>query len=144
MKNQKVWIKANSKNQDADDVMAFILSLGDEGLLGEIPVIVCYSDTRERKRLSHIYDLDVSAVNVLREKYGDENVKLTEIQAEEPFTEKLINALERIADSLESVSDSLEELEPLSQCVVYVPPNHWQKEGHHFLRIGGSVDTGNY
>ena len=54
-------------------------------------------------------------------------------------TEKLINTLERIADSLESVSSSLEAL---SQCVGYVPPNRWQKEGYHCLRIGGSIDTG--
>ena len=58
--------------------------------------------------------------------------------------DKLINALERIADSLESISASLEELEPISQCVDYVPPNHWQIAGYHFLRIGGNIDTGNY
>ncbi len=58
--------------------------------------------------------------------------------------EKLINVLERIADALESISSSLERLEPLSECVDYVPPNQYQVLGYHFLRIGGSVDTGNY
>lgn len=58
--------------------------------------------------------------------------------------DKLINALERIADSLESISASLEELEPLSQCVDYAPPNPYQVLGYHYLRISGNVDTNNY
>lgn len=59
-------------------------------------------------------------------------------------TEKLINVLERIADSLESIKTSLETLEPLSECVGYVPPAPYQKEGYYILRIGGNVDNGNY
>ncbi|MCI9271939.1 MAG: hypothetical protein HFH11_12520 [Dorea sp.] len=55
---------------------------------------------------------------------------------------------------LEEISDVLygegefgsvaENLSAISDCVGYIPPNHYQKEGYHILRIGGSVDTGNY
>lgn len=55
--------------------------------------------------------------------------------------EKMNNTLERIEDALIGVNESLETL---SKCVGYIPPNHYQKEGYHILRIGGSVDTGNY
>lgn len=55
---------------------------------------------------------------------------------------------------LEEISDTLygdgefgsvaESLSAITDCIGYVPPNHYQKEGYHILRIGGSIDTGNY
>lgn len=46
--------------------------------------------------------------------------------------------LERIADALEGINDNLERL---SECIGYIPPNHFQSKGYYFLRIAGNVDT---
>lgn len=78
MKKEEIWIKNDPRYVDVEEIEKFILSLADEKLLGEIPVIIYRSDTKSDKRLSHIYDVDISAINVLREKYGDENVKHVE------------------------------------------------------------------
>lgn len=50
----------------------------------------------------------------------------------------LLNDMNRIANALERIADSLEAL---TECVGYIPPMHYQIEGTHFIRIGGSVDT---
>lgn len=50
----------------------------------------------------------------------------------------LINNTNRIADALEQIADSLEAL---TECIGYMPPQTYQIEGIHFIRIGGSVDT---
>lgn len=52
---------------------------------------------------------------------------------------------------LEEISDTLcgdgefgtiaESLDALADCVGYIPPNYYQKEGCHIFRIGGSVDV---
>lgn len=44
--------------------------------------------------------------------------------------------LDRIADALERIADSLEVL---TECIGYLPPQPYQIEGIHFIRIGGSV-----
>lgn len=62
--------------------------------------------------------------------------------------EKVINELGMIDSSLQEIGEYLcnisESLWKLSKCVGYVPPAPRQKEGYHILRIGGSVDNGNY
>lgn len=78
-------------------------------------------------------DRSVETVSEVIEDYG--------MNAQEALGTVTHAELTRIADSLESISDSLEAL---SECVGYVPPAPHQKEGYHILRIGGSVDTGNY
>lgn len=50
----------------------------------------------------------------------------------------LVDDMNRIADALERVADSLEAL---TECIGYMPPQAYQIEGIHFIRIGGSVDT---
>lgn len=50
----------------------------------------------------------------------------------------LVDDMNRIADALERVADSLEAL---TECIGYMPPQTYQIEGIHFIRIGGSVDT---
>ncbi len=52
----------------------------------------------------------------------------------------LLNDTNRIADALERIADNLEAL---TECVGYIPPNPYQIEGIHFIRIGGSVETDN-
>lgn len=55
------------------------------------------------------------------------------------------NYLLRIAEALESISAELEELNDkmssLSDCIGFVPPMHYQREGYYFLRIGGGITT---
>ena len=54
------------------------------------------------------------------------------------YEEKKLEQLERIADALEGINDNLTKL---SDCIGYVPPNHFQSKGYYFLRIAGNVDT---
>lgn len=55
--------------------------------------------------------------------------------------EKMNSTLDRIDDVLCGINKSLEAL---SECVGYIPPTPYQEEGCYILRIGGSVDNGNY
>lgn len=59
------------------------------------------------------------------------------------FEHMKIEQLKRIADLLEDINGTLismsAPIDVLSDCVGYVPPTHYMKEGYHILRIGGSV-----
>lgn len=46
--------------------------------------------------------------------------------------------MDRIATALEEIA---ERLGTMNDCIGYYPPRNYMKEGFHFLRIGGSVDT---
>lgn len=54
------------------------------------------------------------------------------------YEEKKLEQLERIADALEGINDNLTKL---SDCIGYIPSNHFQSKGYYFLRIAGNVDT---
>ena len=58
-----------------------------------------------------------------------------------------IEQLKRIADVLEDINGALismgGDIEALSDCVGMIPKRYTQGKDFHFLRIGGSVDTGN-
>ena len=51
-----------------------------------------------------------------------------------------VRRLDRIADALERIPDSLEALD---KCVGFQTPTPYMKEGYHFLRIDGYVETDN-
>lgn len=68
---------------------------------------------------------------------GTESLELMKLKRLDCIAE----SLKGIEDKLNSIDDSLGEL---NSCIGYIPPNHYQKEGYHILRIGGSIDTGNY
>ncbi len=51
-----------------------------------------------------------------------------------------IRRLDRITDALERIADSLEALD---KCVGSQTPTPYMKEGYHFLRIDGYVNTDN-
>lgn len=55
--------------------------------------------------------------------------------------------LDRIADVLEDINGTLigmgGDIEALGECVETAPPRYVGGREHHFLRIGGSVDSGN-
>lgn len=40
--------------------------------------------------------------------------------------------------------DIAENISALADCVAYIPPNQYQKDGYYIFRIGGSVDAGTY
>lgn len=58
-----------------------------------------------------------------------------------------IEQLKRIADVLEDINGALismgGDIEALGDCVGTIPARYTQGHDVHFLRIGGSVDTGN-
>lgn len=58
-----------------------------------------------------------------------------------------IEQLKRIADVLEDISGALinmgGDIEALGDCVGTIPARYTQGRDVHFLRIGGSVDSGN-
>lgn len=43
-----------------------------------------------------------------------------------------IETLERIADALEGINDNLTKL---SDCIGYIPPNHFQSKGYYFYEL---------
>ena len=58
-----------------------------------------------------------------------------------------IEQLKRIADVLEDINGTLismgGDIEALGDCVGTIPARYTQGNDVHFLRIGGSVDSGN-
>ena len=62
------------------------------------------------------------------------------------FEQMQIEQLKRIADVLEDINGALNDMggdiEALGDCVGVIPARYTQGIDVHFLRIGGSVDTG--
>lgn len=62
------------------------------------------------------------------------------------FEQMQIEQLKRIGDVLEGINNALlgmsGDIEVLSDCVGVIPARYTQRADVHFLRIGGSVDTG--
>lgn len=58
----------------------------------------------------------------------------------ESLTLMKVRRLDRIADALERIADSLDALD---KCVGFQTPTPYMKEGYHFLRIDGYVETDN-
>ena len=92
MKVKEIWIRVKESSQ-VEEAKSVILELiqEDETLAGEISVVVYAMKERAIGRLSHIYDLSECAVNVLKERFGDDNVKITELCEPAP--------IDRIADA---------------------------------------------
>lgn len=63
------------------------------------------------------------------------------------FEQMQIEQLKRIADVLEDINSALigmsGDIEALGDCVDTIPARYTQGIDMRFLRIGGSVDTGN-
>lgn len=113
MKNTNVWIKIEDSKK-LEGVQDFILSLSEEDLLGEIEVTLYAEKERAKCRLSHIYDVSEEAIPVLKEKYGDKNVKVVDSRdnsLEVVLNEPAPTTIDRIADALESISRSLESID---------------------------------
>lgn len=110
---KRAWIKVeDAKSREA--VQEFILSLAEEDLLGEIEVILYAEKARAKYRLSRIYSISEAAIPVLKEKYGDGNVKLTNEADCSSSIKTYIptpDPLERIADALEAISSTLDSID---------------------------------
>ena len=63
------------------------------------------------------------------------------------FEQMQIEQLKRIADVLEDINSALIDMsapiKSLAECVGTIPARYTQGIDVHFLRIGGSVDSGN-
>lgn len=63
------------------------------------------------------------------------------------FEQMQIEQLKRIADVLEDINGALigmsGDIEALGDCVGFTPSRYQGGEGCSFLRVGGSVDSGN-
>lgn len=113
MIDKTLWLKIEDSKK-REEVQEFILSLGKEGLLGEIKVTLYAEKERAKCVLSHIYDISEQAIPVLMEKYGDKNVRLkeTEVGSSNTYNFKPeLNFLERIADALEGIDRSLANMD---------------------------------
>lgn len=148
-----IWIRCyetNEAEQIEEDILGFIKE--DPSLVGDIPIKIYSSKVNGVYDLSHIYDMSEIAVNVLKEKYGDENVKIAEREFVEitescehkSVGERIAESLERIADCLDNIDSnisylqgSMECLEEITECIVQPGPEGCSK----YLRIIGSVST---
>ncbi len=97
---QVIWIRTEEKF--VEEVKKILLSLiqEDESLAGEIGVKIFAADTTQSYKLSHIYDLSECVVNVLKERFGDDNVKFVSCDQNEQISqdEKDDDFMYRIAD----------------------------------------------
>lgn len=109
MIQKSIWIRCYEERQAKqvkNDLLEFIRE--EPVLAGNIPVNVFAAKTRGLATLSHIYDVSEVAINVLKEKYGDENVKMVEHEFSEDCGHKSVG--ERIAESLERIADILNDI----------------------------------
>jgi len=106
-----IWIKIDS-SEDREDVQNFILSLRQEGLSGEISVILYAQQEDSRAILSHVYSLSEEAIPLLAERYGSDNVCLeAKVRTQSLHFSPVPDPLGRIADALESISSTLDSIE---------------------------------
>lgn len=108
MNEMKVWIRTKDSTEE---VQQYILSLVKESkeYAGNIRVVIFNPNSEEWSHISHIYDVSETAINVLKEHYGDLNIKLvgkSEEGTQEPM-DRIADSLERIADTLEHLCDEL-------------------------------------
>ena len=140
MKERKIWIRYPYAGKAVGDIQRYILSLGEEDLLGEIPIILYDPEARNTYALSHTYDVSEIALPVLKEQYGDNNVKLVEkdrIYTTEPPspTDQIVNALDNIADQISELNETMTQMcELLERCENRGPYGS-------MLAISGTVET---
>lgn len=111
MNEAKIWIRTGDP---AEEVQQYILSLFEESeeYAGNIRVVVFDPNNKKSGSISHIYDVSEMAVNVLKEHYGDLNIKVTGQNKE--GNQK---SLDCIADSLEKIAHMLEQLDDTLGCI---------------------------
>lgn len=121
MTEKTIWIRLGA-NTEKEEAMEWLLHLAEEGLAGEIPVVLIKGT--DRTMLSHVYDVDDAAWIAIVEKFGERNVKLQGEECELSGDGSAYN-LERIADSLEEIAECLKDL---GDCV-------FERSGKSFLMV---------
>lgn len=111
MNEAKIWIRTEDP---VEEVQQYIFSLFEESeeYAGNIRVVVFDPNNKKSDNISHIYDVSQMAVNVLKEHYGDLNIKVTGQNKE--GNQKLLDC---IADSLEKIVNVLERLDDTLGCI---------------------------
>lgn len=108
MNEAKIWIRTEDP---VEEVQQYILSLFEESeeYAGNIRIVVFDPDNKKSVNISHIYDVSEMAVNVLKEHYGDLNIKLTGQNKgeDQKSLDSMVNSLEKIAHMLEQLDDTL-------------------------------------
>lgn len=133
MNEVKIWIRTEDP---VEEVQQYILSLFEksEEYAGNIRVVVFDPDNKKLVNISHIYDVSEMTVNVLKEHYGDLNIKVTGQNKEgnqksldciADSLEKIVNVLERLDDTLGCINTRLRIVDnladDLAECVVDSP-----------------------
>ena len=133
MNEAKIWIRTENP---VEEVQQYILSLfeEDEEYAGNIRVVVYNPNSKKSDNISHIYDVSQMAVNVLKEHYGDLNIKVTGQNKEgnqksldciADSLEKIVNVLERLDDTLGCINTRLRIVDnladDLAECIVDSP-----------------------
>lgn len=133
MNEAKIWIRTENP---VEEVQQYILSLfeEDEEYAGNIRGVVYNPNSKKSDNISHIYDVSQMAVNVLKEHYGDLNIKVTGQNKEgnpksldciADSLEKIVNVLERLDDTLGCINTRLRIVDnladDLAECVVDSP-----------------------
>ena len=133
MNEAKIWIRTEDP---VAEVQQYILSLFKESeeYAGNIRVVVYNPNSKKSDNISHIYDVSQMAVNVLKEHYGDLNIKVTGQNKEgnqksldciADSLEKIVNVLERLDDTLGCINTRLRIVDNLAdnlaECVVDSP-----------------------
>lgn len=138
MRETQIWIYTTDS---IEEVQTYILSLIKESdeYSGDAKVIIYEPITKSYKKLSGIYDLSKIAVNVLREYYGKDKIRVVvreelEQIPENDYKSEMLDCLNYIVDYLESISDSLKKL---SRCVTEAPERD-------VFTICGDVSTSEY
>lgn len=125
MNEAKIWIRTENP---VEEVQQYILSLfeEDEEYAGNIRVVVYNPNSKKSDNISHIYDVSQMAVNVLKEHYGDLNIKVTgqnkegdqkSLDCVADSLEKIANMLERLDDTLGCINTRLRIVDNLAECI---------------------------
>lgn len=143
---KRIWIKIYNSDE-VENAQRFILSLGDEGLLGDIPVKLYIESTRGIRDLSHVYDVSEKALIPLYEKYGEMNVKIMEhtdsdIKEYEESSYMNEDQLTRIAEALEGINNNLSDIALSLDSLDQTLDGCISRNGNNsFICITGNVST---
>ena len=170
---KELWLKVENVQKYLEEEQRIMHVLSEKEVEREDghQVVLYVADTRNIKKLRRWILVDETLIDDLEQILGRESVRV--VQKEEPEEEfrrmyknyidemscvpgvdenmrvelMKIQRLDRIADVLEDINGALisigGDIEALGDCVGTIPARYTQGNDVHFLRIGGSVDTGN-
>lgn len=170
---KELWLKVENVQKYLEEEQRIMHVLSEKEVEREDghQVVLYVADTRNIKKLRRWILVDETLIDDLEQILGSESVRV--VQKEEPEEEfrrmyknyidemscvpgvdenmrvelMKIQRLDRIADVLEDINGTLismgGDIEALGDCVGTIPARYTQGNDVHFLRIGGSVDTGN-